>query len=117
MPVLCDNCFYDYGNQSSMEGPIEVTLSAPMMYQHTRAYQCRLCTRCYIPQPGLGYLDYPDGRPQKNRRQLGPCNSDGLEPMYIAEVLPDSQLKLKCPNHSYEKIVDSAPPVSRSVSV
>ena len=70
-------------------------------------YQCA-CSRYYTPT--LGYFDFSAER-VTNVQDRYRCNSQALEPMYVADVLPNGQLRLKCPdpncsNHNVEPIID-----------
>jgi hypothetical protein len=58
----------------------------------------------------LGYFTLEQGQGIRDRKMLAACTTQSEEgdPMYLAEILSDGSLKLKCPACSHEKIV--APP-------
>jgi len=109
--VLCDDCFYKRDFSSPMDGPIEVQTDGPSMTRMV-AYQCS-CRRLY--SSSLGYFTLGTGilsadsriagEGLKNVQKLAPCNSPRGEPMYLAEVLEDGRLRLKCLKCDYERIV------------
>jgi hypothetical protein len=101
--ILCDDCFYERNVSLPMRGPTEVQASAPWILTHMVIYECD-CGRLYNPSL-LGYFTLVRGEGPKNVRKLAPCNSPREEPMYLAGVLEDGLLRLKCAACDYERTV------------
>ena len=105
MNILCDDCYYEGDRQLIMKGPTKVLGWAPHVQTKMSAFQCN-CGRLYCSS--LGYFTLVQGEGIINVRRLDPCNSEKeVEQMYIAEVLEDYRLRLKCTTCDYERIVVS----------
>jgi hypothetical protein len=102
MNILCDDCFYARNVQFLMDGPTEVLGSAPLVLTRMVIYQCK-CGRLYSSR--LGYFNLTQGQGVHAVRKLAPCNSLAGEPLYLAEVLPGGELRLRCPKCDYERTV------------
>jgi hypothetical protein len=85
-----------------MDGPIDVRITGYQMLGSMVIHQCN-CGRLY--SGSLGYFSFAQGEGVRNVRKLAPCNSHCEEQMYLAEVLDDERVKLKCTTCDYERIV------------
>ena len=112
MNIVCDDCFYEHDIRLIMDGPMEVQASAPWMLTRMVVYQCS-CSRLY--SSSLGYFTLVQGEGVKNVRKLAPCNSPREAPMYLAEILEDGRLRLKCVTCDDERTV--VPRCSNAASI
>jgi hypothetical protein len=81
-------------------------LTSPGQSIPADVYRCA-CGRFYIAQINLEYVDWGEGTGATNTFQFRECEIEPFDPMYISEVLPNGDLKLRCArqDHDFEKIV------------